>query len=65
MVGQVQVGAVEVVGQERAPRATFGPTVDKHEVVDRQLAASGKQVGQVQGALGAFEYIVLLDLDPR
>ncbi|MNP47369.1 hypothetical protein D3C76_1414190 [compost metagenome] len=64
MVGQVQVGAVEVVGQERAAGAAFLPAFAEHEVVDQQLAAAGEQVAEVQAALGAFEAVVLFDPYP-
>ncbi|MNH28546.1 hypothetical protein D3C79_887220 [compost metagenome] len=60
----MQVGAVEVVGQERAAAAAFAPALGEHEVVDQQLAAAGEQVGQAQVPMRAFEAVGLLDPYP-
>ncbi|MNE84102.1 hypothetical protein D3C80_1809730 [compost metagenome] len=60
----MQVGAVEVVGQERAAAAAFVPAVGEHEVVHQQLAATGEQVSQAHSALRAFKTEVLIDPDP-
>jgi len=64
VVGQVLVGAIEVVGDERAAFAAFLPTFGKHEVVDQQLAVVAKQIGQAQRAIGAMKLIGLVDFNP-
>jgi len=57
VVGQVLVGAVDVVGQEGAALAAFGPAGAEHEVVDDQLAATAEQVGEAEFAVGALEAV--------
>ncbi|MNC68551.1 hypothetical protein D3C75_1191590 [compost metagenome] len=64
MVHQVQVGAVEMVGEKRAAWATFAPAFGEHEVVDQQLAAPGEQVGEAQLAVRALKTVGLFQLDP-
>ncbi|MOA04371.1 hypothetical protein D3C78_1239200 [compost metagenome] len=64
VVGQVQVGAIEVVGQERAAAAAFAPALVEHEVIDQQLTAAGEQVGEAQVPMRAFEAVGLLDPYP-
>ncbi|MNE65201.1 hypothetical protein D3C80_1606610 [compost metagenome] len=64
MVHQVQVGAVEMVGEKRAAWATFAPAFGEHEVIHQQLAATGEQLGQSELAFRTLETIGLLDLDP-
>ena len=62
---QMNGGAVEMVGQERAARAALLPARTEHEVIDDQLAAAVEQVGQRLLATGSVEHIGLVDLDPR
>ena len=64
VVGQVLVGAVDVVGEEGAALAAFGPAGAEHEVVDDQLAAAAEQVGQAQFAVGALEAVGFVDFYP-
>src|SRR5690606_12324954 len=64
VVRQVQVGAVEVVGEERAAVAAFLPAGAVHEVVDDQLAVAAEQLGERLAAVGAVELIGLVDPDP-
>ncbi|MNN68399.1 hypothetical protein D3C81_1841060 [compost metagenome] len=61
---QVQVGAVEMVGEERAAGAAFAPSFGEHEVVDQQLTAPGEQVGEAQLAVRAVKTVGLFQLDP-
>lgn len=35
VMGQVLVGTIEMIGQERAPLATFRPACTEHEVIDQ------------------------------
>lgn len=44
MVCEVHVGAVDMVGEERAAHATHPPTGTEHEVIDDQLAASVEEL---------------------
>ncbi|MNO83028.1 hypothetical protein D3C76_743180 [compost metagenome] len=64
VVRQVLVGAVDVVGQERATRAALIPAFSEHEMVNDQLAAATKQVGEFQFAVGTLEVVVLVDFYP-
>src|SRR6267143_5514780 len=62
---QVQVGAVEVIGQVRATLATFLPPRPEHEMVDDQLAASVEEISQCLFAVRSIECILLVYLGPR
>lgn len=64
VVSQVQVGAVDVVGQERTTGAARVPAFGEHEVIDDQLAVVAEQVDQFQIAVWALEAVVLVDLHP-
>ncbi|MCY1429694.1 hypothetical protein D9M71_456210 [compost metagenome] len=64
MVGQVLVGAVDVIAQVRATGAALIPALGEHEVVDDQLAAPPEQVRQFQFAVGSLEVVVLVDFHP-
>src|SRR3712207_2129669 len=55
---------VDVVGDEGAARADVIRTGRQHEVVDGELAAAAEQVTERACALGPFEGLGLLDLDP-
>src|SRR3989338_6214934 len=63
-MGQVQVGAIDMVGQERTARAALLPAGAEHEVVNDQLAASGEEIDETLGTLPALEDIRLVDPDP-
>src|SRR5260221_9492867 len=56
--------AVDLVREQRTAGASLVPFGTEHEVIDDELAASVEKVGERHRALGAFEDIVLLDLDP-
>ena len=64
-MGQMLVGAVDVVAEERATLAAFFPVLGEHEVVGDQLAVVAKQVSQLQFAVRALEVVVLVDFHPR
>ena len=64
VVGQVLIGAIEVVREERAALAAIFPAGAEHEVVDQQLAVLAKQVRQAQRAIGALKLIGLVDFYP-
>ena len=63
---EVQIGAVNMIGQERTARATFLPFLIRaeHEMIDDQLAAPIEEVGERLLALRTVEPIGLFDLDP-
>src|SRR5215469_3018891 len=61
---QVDGGAVEAVGPERAVRAAGVPLGREHEVVDDELAAAAEQVGQGQLPVRPVEDVVLGDFLP-
>ena len=56
--------AVDLISEQRTAGASFLPFGPEHKVIDDELTASIKQVGEHHWAVGAFEDIVLLDLDP-
>ena len=58
-------GAVDMIGQERATRATLLPLGTEHEMIDDQFAAAVEKVGEGLFAARPVEHIVLFDLDPR
>jgi hypothetical protein len=53
----------QLVGARGAAGAALVPSGVEHEVVEDELAAALEQVGQVHGAVGALEGVVLLHLD--
>src|SRR5262249_43799058 len=56
--------AGDMIGQERATRATFYPSRAEHEMIDDQLAASVEEVGERFLAVRPLEDVLLVDLDP-
>ncbi|MCY1409798.1 hypothetical protein D9M71_251550 [compost metagenome] len=64
VVGQVLVGAVDVIAEVRATGAALVPALGEHEVVDNQLTAAAEQVRQFQFAIGPLEMVVLVDFHP-
>src|SRR6516164_3983831 len=62
---EVNSHAIEIVGEERAARASFFPSRTEHEVIHNELAATVEQVVQRYLSLRAIEDVVLLDLLPR
>ena len=64
MVGEVDDGAVEAVGDCRAGRASCLVVGSEHEVVDEQLRASSEQIGERRGALVGVEDVVIVDAYP-
>src|SRR5262245_55248339 len=57
--------AVDLIGEQRAAGASLFPLGAEHEVIDDELAASVEQIGERHAAaVGGFEDVVLLDLDP-
>lgn len=65
MVLEVLPSAVDVVDNERATGASFGPARLIHEVINDQLAAAVKQAGKADRSLGALEHVFGIDFDPR
>ena len=62
---KVHIHAIAVVGHEGATRATLLPVRSQHEVLHEQLPTAVEQVGERAAALGRFENIVLVDVNPR
>src|SRR5207247_2312718 len=65
VIGQVDDGAVEAIGNRRAgrtPRRVVGP---EHEVVDEELRAPPEEVRQRGAPLVGLESVLLVDPDPR
>src|SRR5207237_585401 len=54
------VGAVKVIGQVRAALATFLPSRSEHEMINDQLAAILKKIGQRFFTIGSIENIFLM-----
>ena len=44
-LGEVDVGAVEMIGEEGATRTAFLPVRAEHEMVDDELASAVEQLG--------------------
>src|SRR5437870_9401096 len=61
---EVQVGAVDMIGQERAARALLVPLRTEHEVIDDQMAAPVEEVGERLLAVRPRQHVGLFDLDP-
>lgn len=57
-------GAVKMIGHEGATRAAFLPFRPKHEMVNEQLAATGKKIVQRNCAARGVKDIVFADLLP-
>jgi len=64
VVGEVFVGSVKMIRHEGAPDASFFPAGPKHKVIDDQLTAITKQLGQRLTAVIGFELIRLFDGHP-
>src|SRR6266536_4973070 len=63
-MGKVHKRAVDMIGQERAARATLLPFWTKHEMIDDQLAPAIEQVSERFLAGRSFKDVRLLHLDP-
>ena len=61
---EVLACAVDMVGEEGAAGAAFFPSGAEHEVIDDELAASGKEIGEGYFTAGAVEDVGLGDFDP-
>src|SRR5437879_9066305 len=61
---KMPVGAVKVVRQIRAALATFFPARAEHEVIDDQLTATVKEIGQRFFAIRPIEYVILVYFNP-
>lgn len=64
MVLEMHECAFDVVGSERAADAPRRPAGTEHEMMDDQLAAPIKQIGERLLPVRSFENILLLYLDP-
>src|SRR6185436_14142038 len=64
VVDEMHHRALDLVGAERAAETTLLPVGTQHEMVDDQLAAAGEQIAQRLLAVGSFEDVGLVDLDP-
>ena len=60
---QMPVRAVEMIGQIGAAFATLLPAWTEHEVIDDQLTASVKEIGQRLFAVGTVKDVLFVDLD--
>ena len=56
--------AVEIVGPEGARLASFLPVRTKHEVIDDELGAPFKKIGERASAIWPFKLIGFLDSLP-
>jgi hypothetical protein len=65
VIGEVNIGAVHVVGEEGATGAALAQIPSPHEMIDDQLAAAVEELGERPFALGRIENVLLLDLHPR
>jgi hypothetical protein len=66
---EVRNDAVEVIGDERAARASRVLLVDpvaeaEHEVVDEQLGAAVEEISKALGPISRLEDVLILDRDP-
>jgi hypothetical protein len=64
-LGQVDIGAIEMIGQIRTAWAARLPARAVHEVIDDELALAAEQIGEGFLAARPVENIGLLDLYPR
>jgi len=64
MIGQMDGETVEAVRDRRACRATGLVVRPEHEVIDDELRAASKEVGQRGAALIGLESILLVDSHP-
>src|SRR5207237_1021475 len=60
-VGQVQAGAVVMVGPEGAAWASFLVLRSEHEMIDEQLALRAEQLGEGLFAVRALEHVRLVE----
>src|SRR6266568_2415599 len=60
-VGQVQAGAVVMVGPEGAAWASFLVLRSEHEMIDEQLALRAEQLGEGLFAVRSLEHVRLVD----
>src|SRR5258708_1856795 len=65
MVGQVEVGAINMICEERASHASCLASRGEHEVIDDELAASVEKLGEGLAAVRSVESVLLVDLHPR
>ncbi len=61
---EVLASGVEVIGQQRAPRADVVRIRREHVVIDEELAAAGEQLRQGLRPVAGLEDILFLDLHP-
>ena len=64
VIGEVHIGAVNMVDQQRAALAALAEVPPPHEVVDDELAVVAEQLGQRLLSGRGVEHIVLFDLHP-
>ena len=62
---EMPIGPVEVIGQVGTAFAAFFPSRAEHKVINDQLAASLKEIGQRLFAVRTVKDVFLVDLDPR
>ena len=64
-LGEVEDGAAEMVGRERAAGAAFGLVRAEHEVVDDELGPSVEELGERPAPVLGVEAVLLLHRYPR
>jgi len=64
MVGEMDGKTVEAVSDRRAGLAAGGVVGAEHEMVNEQLRAAPKQVGERGAAFVGVEAVLLVDLNP-
>src|SRR5713226_209747 len=65
MVGQVQIGAVDMIGEEGTSYASCFEPWREHEVIDDELAASVEKLRESLAAVRSVEGVLLVNLHPR
>src|SRR6185312_11871053 len=61
---QVDVGAVEMIGEIGAARAALHPARSEHEVINQKLALAAEQAGERLASARAVEAVDFFNLDP-
>lgn len=63
-MGKVQIGTVEMIGEERATFTARFPTRAEHKVIDDQLTATAEKFREAFEALGGIKFISPIYADP-
>jgi len=63
VIGEMKIGSVKMIADERASQATLFPAGTEHEVIHDELAVLSKQLRQFENTLLGVEGVSFFDLN--